>query len=507
MTMSAVQSPLFEPVLWQGDGFKILDEIQLPDKLVYLEVREVGQALGAVREMKTRAFGQVLTFLYSGALLAERYRGKEAAPLRRQLAEMTRQFCDARPTFDFRGLGDFFEQAFNRLQDGAPVGATIARSAREFGQQIVRARSGRARFAASLLPRQARVLTHCNVSGELVAVAHFCRELGKEFSVIATETRPYLQGARLTAWELSQAGVSVSLIPDSAVAQVMARGEVNAVIVGADRSAKNGDVINKVGTYPIACMAREYGVPFHALVQDPRSVARGADIPIEERPADELLEFQGKPLVPVSANRLQARYPGFDVTPARLVTHLVGFDDLHTPESFRQKHGATPVAEESPAAGRGRYLLIYGVPPKSQYAFLTNALKVEAAESLLVPEMRPEIWGAQIVAPALLERQAPVTLVSDNMMGTLFAQGEIKKLCLFYLDLTAEGPKGICGSLLAVQLARLHGVPIEIYAGAGELQATMDRDASTFLGMKICPGGVAVRPVEPEVVPWALFKS
>ena len=89
--------------------------------------------------------------------------------------------------------------------------------------------------------------------------------MGKEFSVIATETRPYLQGARLTAWELAQAGVSVSLIPDCAVAQVMAQGEVNAVIVGADRVAQNGDVINKVGTYPIARMAEEYGVPFHAL--------------------------------------------------------------------------------------------------------------------------------------------------------------------------------------------------------------------------------------------------
>jgi methylthioribose-1-phosphate isomerase len=100
-------------------------------------------------------------------------------------------------------------------------------------------------------------LTHCNISGELVAVAAYCKEMGKEIFVIATETRPYLQGARLTAWELAQAGVSVSLIPDCAVAQVMAPGDVNAVIVGADRVAQNGDVINKVGTYPIARMAKE----------------------------------------------------------------------------------------------------------------------------------------------------------------------------------------------------------------------------------------------------------
>jgi methylthioribose-1-phosphate isomerase len=141
------------------------------------------------------------------------------------------------------------------------VGEAIARQAREFGARITRARSARAKRAASILANPARVLTHCNVSGELVAIARYCQAMGKKFSVIATETRPYLQGARLTAWELAQAGVPVSLIPDCAIAQVMARGEVNAVIVGADRSAQNGDIVNKVGTYPIARLAKEYSVP------------------------------------------------------------------------------------------------------------------------------------------------------------------------------------------------------------------------------------------------------
>jgi hypothetical protein len=92
-------------------------------------------------------------------------------------------------------------------------------------------------------------------------------------------------------------------------------------------------------------------------------------------------------------------------------------------------------------------------------------------------------------------------------MGTLFAQGEIRKLCFFYDGLTEEGPKGICGSLVAVQLARLHGVPIELFSGEGRTDSTADQDVSTFMGKKICPAGVAVRPVEPEVVPWALFKG
>ncbi|MGH7886866.1 MAG: hypothetical protein ACREPG_03305 [Candidatus Binatia bacterium] len=505
--MSIVESPLFEPVHWQGASFEILDEIQVPEKIEYIQVTEVAQALDAVREMKTRAFGQVLTFLYSAALVAQQYQDKDAAPLRERLARLTEQFCDARPTFDFRGLGGYVGEFFKKLPPNGSVGEAIARQAREFGAQITRARSARAKRAATILPNPARVLTHCNISGELVAVARYCREMGKEFSVIATETRPYLQGARLTAWELAQAGVSVSLIPDCAVAQVLARGDVNAVIVGADRSARNGDVINKVGTYPIARLAKEYGVPFYALVQEPRGLERGSDVAIEERPAHELLTFQGQPLVPDGNATLKARYPAFDVTPAAFITHLVGFDDHYTPETFRRKYQANAESENHAAKSTGKYVLIFGVPPKNQYSFLLSALKAEAAESILVPEMRPELWGAQVVARELLERNMPTTLISDNMMGTLFAHGEICQLCLFYDDLSQHGPQGICGSLLAVQLARLHGVPTELYNGAARRDSTADSDVSTFMGKKICPANVAIRPLESEVVPWALFKG
>jgi methylthioribose-1-phosphate isomerase len=505
--MNVNPSPLFEPVLWDGDGFKILDETLVPEEIHYIQISEVEQALDAVREMKTRAFGQVLAFLYSGALLAQRDTHSDAAALRARIAEMTQQFCAARPTFDFRGLECFFDEWFVRLPAGAGAGEIIGRQAREFGQQIMHARQARARRAAAILPNPARLLTHCNVSGELVAVAQCCRELSKDFSVVTTETRPYLQGARLTAWELAQAGVAVSLIPDAAVAQVMAAGEVNAVIVGADRVAQNGDIINKVGTYPLALMAREYGVPFHALVQDPRSLERGIDVPIEERPVAELLRFQGQSITVVDDPVLNARYPSFDVTPARLVTHLIGFDDLYTPETFRRKYQIATTPDPEKASEDGKYILIYGVPPKNQYAFLLSALKAEQAASILVPEMRPQLWGAQVVARELLKRRAPTTLISDNVMGTLFAQGEIRKLYLFYENLAAEGPSGICGSLLAVQLARLHGVAIELFNGDACKASTPDNDVSTFLGKEICPAGVVVRPLESEVVPWSLFKN
>src|SRR4029434_697012 len=124
--MNVIPSPLFEPVLWDGDGFKILDETLVPEEIHYIQLSEVEQALDAVREMKTRAFGQVATFLYSGALLAQRCPQSDVATLRARIAAMTQQFCDARPTFDFRGLEAFFEEWLAQLPAGVPAGETIA---------------------------------------------------------------------------------------------------------------------------------------------------------------------------------------------------------------------------------------------------------------------------------------------------------------------------------------------------------------------------------------------
>jgi methylthioribose-1-phosphate isomerase len=121
--------------------------------------------------------------------------------------------------------------------------------------------------------------------------------------------------------------------------------------------------------------------------------------------------------------------------------------------------------------------------------------------------MRPQLWGAQIVAPQLAARDLPVTLISDNMMGTLFAQGEIRRVCLFYERLTDQGARAACGSLLAARLARLHQVPVEVFQGGAELGLSKDRDVATFLGRNICPPGVAVRALSPETIPWSLLNN
>src|ERR671925_1701181 len=174
--MECDASPLFEPVLWEGSGFKILDESLIPERIEYIPVSEISQALQAVRDMRTRAFGQVLTFLYSGALIAQGYEGKEPEPLQRSIEEMIQQFCAARPTFDFRGLGRLLSQSFIELPAATRPGGWIASQARAFAAQIVKARQRRAERAAAILPKAARVLTHCNISGELVAIARTCRE-------------------------------------------------------------------------------------------------------------------------------------------------------------------------------------------------------------------------------------------------------------------------------------------------------------------------------------------
>ncbi len=499
--MNAKQSPLFQPVLWEGGRFKILDETLLPWKSEYIEVSELPQALRAVKEMKTRAFGQVLTFFYAAALVA---RGQSGAALRERLARLADEFIEARPTFDFKALAGYFDPWFDSMPTGNDAGDWFEGKIHQLVSGIAKARTQRAKTAAELFPNPCRLLTHCNVSGEIVAVAHWCRAMGKELRVIATETRPYLQGSRLTAWELAQAGVEVDLIPDCAIAQVIVEGKVNAVLVGADRSARNGDIVNKVGTYPIAVVAKEYGVPFYVLVQDPGKLQSGDGIEIEERPASELFQLQGRPLLEY---KIDGRYPAFDVTPARLISRLIGFDGSYTPESFKEKYRPAAHAERAPRKDAPNYLLIYGIPERSSYKHLAHALKGEEAEHVLLPEMRPELWGLHTVAQGLREQNVPFHLISDNMMGTLFAQGTIRKLYFFYTAFAEKGPVGICGSLLAVLLARAHGVSVELLASGPLPAAPLDRDVSTFIGERVAGDGVAICPIEKEIVPWALLKE
>jgi methylthioribose-1-phosphate isomerase len=185
-------------------------------------------------------------------------------------------------------------------------------------------------LGAGLLPADARVLTHCNAGalatagyGTALGVIRSAARIGRLSALFADETRPFLQGARLTAWELLRDGIPVTLLTDNMAGFMMARGEINAVVVGADRIAANGDVANKIGTYTVAVLAREHKIPFYVAAPVSTfdlSIADGRTIPIEERPAEEVTHIGGRRIAPEG---VLVRNPAFDITPNRLVTAIV----------------------------------------------------------------------------------------------------------------------------------------------------------------------------------------
>lgn len=493
-----VASPLFESVIWEGARFRILDETLLPGKVEYITATSVGDGIRAVKEMKTRAFGQVLTFLYTVALALKENRSEPRA-MSQKVVEVAEAFSQTRPTFDFARFVKFFLEWLREVPPGEDPGNWIEIKTRELVAKILHARTQRALRAAELLPNPCRLLTHCNISGELIAVAQHSKAMGKKIEIFATETRPYFQGSRLTAWEAVQAGFEVHVLPDCAAAQVMARGEIDAVLVGADRSARNGDIINKVGTYPLAVCAKEYGVPFYVIVQEPGSLLRGDDVLIEERPVAELLTFHGRSIGPEG---IQGHYPAFDVTPADLVSSLIGFDGAFTPQDFRRKFEAVaPSPAGEPPREKKKFLLVHGLPSTESYPRLSQALRASEGQGILVPEMRPELWGVHAAAPEFLKRGMPVTLIADNMMGIFFARGWIERLYLCCTELNEKSAVGFCGARLAALLARNHAVPMELLEAGETPSRPLDRDVSTFCGDKIIPEGAIPHPPEADLIP------
>jgi len=213
---------------------------------------------------------------------------------------------------------------------GEALSNALAAEARKIQTDDVAACRAMGEFGATLFPARARVLTHCNAGalatagyGTALGVIRSAHRQGKVDRVFADETRPVLQGARLTAWELANDGIPTTLITDSMAGFLMSRGEINCVVVGADRIVANGDVINKIGTYSVAVLAREHKIPF--FVAAPRSTfdletPKGGDVTIEERDQKEVREFGGVRTAPPN---VEVRNPAFDVTPAALVTAII----------------------------------------------------------------------------------------------------------------------------------------------------------------------------------------
>ncbi len=315
------ESPLFWPAKLRGSILKVLDETQIPEKLEYIDVTSTAGAVKVIKQMKTRAFGQFLVVLNTFLLELRKNEALSDKALLRKLKRTATQLNNSRPTFPFAEVTSIvIRWGEEAVAQGRDLRKTVAQYIEGYLSGIREQRLFRVERIAGLLDNGDSVLTHCNVSGELAMAANMAQEQGKELHFFATETRPYMQGAKLTSWELQRLGADVTLIADNAVGSVMSDGLVNKVIVGSDRSCANGDFANKIGTYQIAVLADEFGIPFYVLTQPSKKIAAGKDIPIEIRNARELLTFYKKKIV---TGVVQGFYPGFDVVPHELVTDTI----------------------------------------------------------------------------------------------------------------------------------------------------------------------------------------
>jgi len=309
------------------NNFMLLDERQLPDRVEYIRINDYIDAAAAIRNMNTRAFGQLLTVLYAMVLTI-----RMADDLLAELKRAAEVLENSRPTF---GFGKYTQMVVSWAEEATGAGdedaadKTISRI-HDFLDMIRNMRLRRAQIAAGLLEDGDVILTHCNTSGELLLAARECRSQGKKLRFYATETRPYFQG-RLTAWEMSSDGFEVTLIPDNRAASIIGDGVCTKVITGSDRVARNGDIVNKTGTYQLALCAREAGIPFFAYVQQPGDDETGDDIAIEYRSGDEVTAYKGTKVYP---DGLNVYYPAFDLTPARLINMLITFEAALTPAEF-----------------------------------------------------------------------------------------------------------------------------------------------------------------------------
>ncbi len=310
--MKIKESPLFWPAKLKGNILFVLDETLLPERFKYIQVKNTKEAVDVIVGMKTRAFGQFLVVL--NTFLLELGNGKN---LLKRIETTAQALNNSRPTFPFAEVTSIVvgwaKQAQEKKMD---VKSFVKKNILGYLRGIRMRRLGRVKHLAELIKDGDSILTHCNVSGELAMAAYLCRQQKKDVHFFATETRPFLQGAKLTCWELKRMGADVTLIADNAVASVMVDGLVNKVIVGSDRSCANGDFANKIGTYQIAVLAKEFRIPFYVLTQPSSKIQRGEDIPIEIRDEEELLVYSGKRIV---EGQVKGFYPGFDVVPYNLI--------------------------------------------------------------------------------------------------------------------------------------------------------------------------------------------
>jgi methylthioribose-1-phosphate isomerase len=320
-------------VAFEDEAVVLIDQRLLPGEEVFLRCRDHHQVAVAIRDMAVRGAPAIGVTAALGIALGVRREAAEGAALQAAFDAICDEMAATRPTavnlfwaID-RMRGRFAREA---AAGGARLREGLLQEAQAILDEDVASCRRMGDLGAPLFPENARVLTHCNAGalatagyGTALGVIRSAARLGRIQRVYADETRPYLQGARLTAWELMQDAIPTTLIADNMAGHLMARGEIDAVIVGADRIAANGDVANKIGTYSVAVLAKENGIPFYVAAPTSTfdlATATGASIPIEERPAEEVTHHAGRRLAPEGVS---VRNPAFDVTPHRYVAAIV----------------------------------------------------------------------------------------------------------------------------------------------------------------------------------------
>jgi methylthioribose-1-phosphate isomerase len=319
---------------WTPEGVRFIDQTKLPTEEVYVTCRSYQEVAAAIHDMIVRgapaigvaaAMGIALGMLQSSA--------KDEPGLRQEFDQIAETMAATRPTavnlfWAIERMRRTFEGVAR--QPRPQVKAALVREAQQMHREDIAANQSMGRHGAVLMPSSGGVLTHCNAGalatcgyGTALGVIRSAIETGKKLHIYADETRPFLQGARLTAWELHKDGIPTTVIADNMAGAMMRQGKIQAAIVGADRIAANGDVANKIGTYTVAVLAREHGIPFY--VAAPWSTVdmntpSGDQIPIEQRSPREITHHGGKQMAP---DGVLVENPAFDVTPAEYVTAII----------------------------------------------------------------------------------------------------------------------------------------------------------------------------------------
>jgi methylthioribose-1-phosphate isomerase len=322
----------YHSITWLGDWVRILDQTRLPQEEVYLELDDYHGVAAAIREMKIRGAPAIgIVGAYAVALGALKINAAARGDFLKKLKKVSDVIASTRPTA--RNL--FF--ALERMKKAAETGKnpteikkTLIAEAVKIHQEETDSTRRLSLLGAELLQENWTVLTHCNTGplatsgyGTALGIIITAKKQGKHIKVLANETRPLLQGARLTTWELKKAGVPVTLITDSMAGYFMRGGKINCVITGADRIAANGDTANKIGTYTLAVLAKENNIPCYIAAPVSTidiAIKTGEKIPIEERKAEEVTHFQGRRIVPEGVS---AANPAFDVTPHKYITAII----------------------------------------------------------------------------------------------------------------------------------------------------------------------------------------